>query len=138
MEIFVYNQDSPREPLQAFNERLQTFCLDNPIIAVNAAAVGPSIIVSMTHADDLGAENMPTLLAQVVSLNGTRQTLEEEFTALLDAWAAHNREDDPRIPARMDIIARNDNPLLGFGVLQMVTGEVDSDPDDGVMYEPTR
>ncbi len=129
MEVFVYNAAKPREEITAFNQRLRAYCDDNPVVAIDAEMLGPSLVVSLTHAEDLQVELSNTFATLVVPISGLEDKLEEILTDVLDTIASEHSDDDPRIPADIDVVYRPDIPTEGFAIINIINGELVSDGD---------
>lgn len=126
MEIFVYNPAENRETLESFNKRVSDFCLKNPVSAIQPSVVGPSIILSVSKADDLGAIG-PCFSAEVHELEGSAKMLEEQLDDLKQQIASQHKHDDMRLPCSVVAIPRTDDPTIGYAVFLIVTGTIEED-----------
>lgn len=85
MEIFVFNSDLGNEAIDAFNQRLYSYCTseDQPIGSINASSVGAALVLSVTSPDDVAIpQMMPLALMPLVRpiLYGEIQALEDTLT----------------------------------------------------------
>lgn len=130
MEAFVYNAAKPREEITAFNERLRAYCEENPVVAIAAEMIGPSLVLSLTHAEDLQVALSNTFGVLVVPISGLEDKLEDILTDVLDTIAAEHRDDAMRIPADIDVVHRPDLPTEGFAVINVINGVLEDEEDD--------
>jgi hypothetical protein len=122
MEIFCYNAAKPREELESFNHRLAAFCTENMVIGHKAEMLGPSLVVSLTLAEDMDIEAANTLSVRVVLADGLHDSLEDDLTKVLDLLSAENSDEDPMIPFSVDVAVRSDLPVQGFVIIVSTNG----------------
>ena len=53
MEAFAFNPTIGTETIESFNQRVGTFCAENPVVLVNPSAVGGTLVLSLTEAADV-------------------------------------------------------------------------------------
>ncbi len=131
MFTFVFNAN--RESLREFNSRVHEFCADKPVISIDATAFGPNLIIQGTLADDVDADDLPTLTAVVRVIEQGNVLLEEQLDNLIAQEAAKNNPDDedadPNVPVRFIIAASDKHAWV---VLLCVNGVAeDEDPGEG-------
>lgn len=129
MEAFVYNAAKPRESLESFNDRIKAYCLDNPVVGIEATCMGPTMMVSLTHADDVEVPVGNTVLAHFHYANGLDDQLEEHIGEVVDTLVEEDTPDDARVPWQAQLITRRDLPNEGWLMVLCVTGSVDEASD---------
>lgn len=130
MDVFCYNPRKPRETLEAFNERLQTFCLDYPVVGINPQILGSQLIIALALAEDAAADDIGTLMPLVAEIESEDDRLEEYLTETKEMIEAAHQENDPRIPVDARIIYRQDNPSKGFAVFIICNGTATAESEE--------
>mgnify|MGYP006295112173 CR=1 FL=1 len=126
MEIFCYNPRKPRESIDQFNDRIQSFCLDHAVIGMNPQILGGQLVVSITLADDADMADANTLMPLIMEVESTDESLEDFLTeAKVNIEQAH-RDSDPRLPIDVRLLPREDSPSSGYAVFYIVNGSVDA------------
>lgn len=131
MEVFCYNMSKPRETLDSFNHRLQSFCMDNMVVASALSMMGPTAIVSLTLADDVDMPSANTLTVFTALTEGLNDNLEEDITSIIGDLVAVNSEESPCIPYSFDTAVRTDLPIAGIAMISCINGMVvDEEEED--------
>ena len=130
MEAFVLNVAKPRETLEQFNERVAAYCAENPVVDANVSMLGPSLLVSLTHADDVDANLGHVICPVIYEADGLDDELEDKLTKLLDTIHDMDTEDDPHVVFNAQAVHRPDFPAQGFVVFTMITGGVEIEDED--------
>ncbi len=136
MELFTFTPGG-HETIDGFNQRLATFAAGQQVTGARTSVIGGTLVLSLTLADDLPAEN---LLRPFVSLIGKTGllTLETALTAILDQIKAEDKpaqndddEDVMSVPLECRCFDAPHEPtgqqgyavfLIGVGQLE-ITGE---------------
>lgn len=131
MFVFVFNPSANRETLRDFNERVREFCADNPVVGLEANAVGNNLIIQGMTAEDTDAANVPTFTATVRTLDPDAADLEEQLDGLIAQEQAKNPEDgegDPNVPVKLI-------PAVGtkraWVVILCINGVAEDNPEAG-------
>jgi hypothetical protein len=130
MEVFAYNAAKPREQLDSFNHRVSVFCKENMVVQLHASMVGPTLLLSLTLADDIDLPMANTITAHIEEVDGLADDLEDQLTQALESIASADTEDSPSIAFTMDTVFRTDLPVRGFAVFSIINGTVVADDED--------
>lgn len=104
MEIFAWSPDARSESLDAFNQRLEDFCLANPVLDITPSVVGSMIALSLTEAADAELESAACLIPRVLWVPPESMLAAEAYLgAQLQALKERDREDAPYIPFKMTL-----------------------------------
>lgn len=132
MEIFCFNAAKPREELDSFNHRLRVFCQDNLVVGCVPSALGPSLILSLTMAEDVDLPASNSIAVQVLKANGLDDRLEEHLGNEALALGADSTDSAPFVPFQAQAIPRADLPTEGFCVVSVINGGIEeNDFSDG-------
>jgi ATP-dependent protease Clp ATPase subunit len=131
MEVFAYNAAKPREELASFNHRVAVFCKENMVVQAKASMVGPTLLLSLTLADDIEVPVANTITTHIEEVDGLADDLEDQLTRALEAISEADTESDPSIAFAMETVYRTDLPVRGFAVFQIINGAVVADDDAG-------
>lgn len=129
MEVFTYNPKNQREPLEAFNERVANYCEEYPVVAIDVSMVGPTLLLSLTLADDVDQSGW-ALTAVTMEIDGNDKTVEDTLTSRLDSLSKRNKEDHMFQPVKAVAVSRSDLPSQGFVVFLIANGTCDEEPED--------
>lgn len=129
MFTFVYQSVAKRETLRDFNNRLREFCADNPVVSIEATALGPNLIIQGTTADDMDSDpETPTFTTSVRTINPEDVDIEEQLDGLIaQEQAKHNPDDensDPNLPVRFIVCT---SEIKSWAVLICINGVVEED-----------
>lgn len=132
MFTFVYQPKANRETLKEFNLRVQEFCAENPVVSIDATAFGTNLIIQGTTADDIDADDVPTLTATTRTLSADDADLEEQLDGLIAQETAKHHaageDGDPNLPVRF-IVVQGDR--RAWVVLVCINGVAEDGGDQG-------
>ncbi len=137
--MIVFSFSRKRENLREFNTRVEEFCTENHVVGVQAQALGPALVLTLTCDEDLPeiVDPLPTYIPVIIDVQGDNLALEEDLQKFVDREAAKDTEDNPRVPSTLVLVPRIDKSTEGWAVVLMITGEVDPDEgEDGGEDEP--
>src|SRR5574343_837227 len=129
MEIFAWNPDAGAETLDAFNQRLEDFCIANPVLQIVPSIIGGSIALSLTEAADADVNTLNCLVPVVIFVPEAQMlALEAHLGQCLQALKARDSEDEPFTPFQVTL-----HPATGgaYAVVLVSAGELDLDGDAG-------
>lgn len=132
MFTFVFQPKANRETLREFNERVREYCVDNPVVSLDANEFGGNLILQGTTADDMDADGVPTFTATVRTINGDDTDLEEQLDGMIGQEMEKHKSDsddsDPNLPVKF-IIASGEK--RSWVVILCVNGVSEDGPEDG-------
>lgn len=127
MEVFAWNPKAGNETLDAFNDRLHAYCVENPVIAVDVSTFAEAIVVSLTMAEDAGLEVAAALIPHVILLAPTHRLQLEQVLGNRIQWLAEQDSDDnPCVPFKVTTHA-TDAAGNGYAVILINGGEIELD-----------
>lgn len=129
MEIFCFNAAKPREELSSFNHRLRVFCQENLVVGCLPSALGPSLVLSLTLAEDVDLPASNSISLQVTLCGGLDDRLEENLGNTVLALGSESTESDPFVPFQVQAIPRADLPTEGFCVISVINGGIEEEED---------
>ena len=132
MFTFVFQPRANRENLLEFNQRLQEFCTDHPVVGLEAVYFGGNLIIQGTTADDADADGAPTFTATAYAINPLAHDLEEQLDGFIaQEMEKHKPEDenaDPNMPMKF-LIATGEKH--SWAVIVCVNGVSEDGDDEG-------
>ena len=132
MKVFHYSPSNARkETIQAFNQRLADFCAENDAVVIQATAAHDGIALSMTTPDDLPMVPPVVLQPMVIPVQGADfANLEQIANNFVAQVAATSTDEEPRLPAQVQVVMRTDQPAAGYLVVLVNIGLLEDDGDD--------
>lgn len=131
MFTFVFQPSTKRETLADFNSRLREYCAEFPVVSLDATALGGSLLIQGTTAEDNDADGIPTLTALVKTVDPNDSDVEEQLDGLIqqemEKHDAAGEDGDPNLPVRFIMVPR-DNRF--WAVLLCVNGIAEDTGDD--------
>jgi hypothetical protein len=132
MDVFVFQPIAKRESLREFNARLREFCAEKPVVAIEASTLGPNLVIQVSLADDVDADDVPTFTAVVAHIDPLGNRLEETLEAMivqeLDKHPDEGAEGEPNMPVKF-IFCQGDK--ITWAILLCVNGMAEDDDDQG-------
>lgn len=132
MFTFVFQPNAKRETLADFNSRLREYCSDNPVVSIEAVALGSSLLIQGNTADDADADGVPTLTALVKTVDPNDTDVEEQLEGLIaqevEKHHAAGDDGDPNLPIKFITVPR-DNRF--WAVLICINGVSEDGEDEG-------
>lgn len=127
MKVFHFSpSNARRETIQAFNQRVADFCAENDVVIVQSSAAHDGVALSLTTPDDLPMVPPVVLQPMVIPVQGADlANLEQIANSFIGQVAAASTDEDPRLPAQVQLVMRTDQPAAGYLVVLVNIGLLD-------------
>lgn len=104
MEIFAWNPVARSETLEGFNQRLEDFCLANPVLDITPSVLGRVIVLSLTEAADAELATAACLIPRVLWVPAEHLITAETYLGQqLQVLKDRDTDDAPYIPFKLTL-----------------------------------
>lgn len=129
MKVFHFSPSNARhETIQAFNQRLADFCSENDTVVVQSSAAHDGLLLSLTTPEDLPMVPPVVLQPMVIPVQGADfNNIEQVANNFCAQVAASSTDENPRLPAQVQVVMRTDTPGAGYLVILVNIGVLESE-----------
>jgi hypothetical protein len=143
MEVFCWNPAKPAEPLDAFNQRLEDYCVANPVLDIAPSVALGIITISLTDAADAEVASAACLIPRLIAVPADQIANAERFLgAEITTLKERDTEEDPYIPFRVSTHDVGGHllalVLIGGGELEIDETPSVDDPNTGAIPPSVR